>query len=143
MRQRRDGARPQQHGGFDSLTAVELRNRIKNATGLTLSPTLIFDYPTPAALAAQLDEQLAAGPVAERPDSMARFNDVVRELQTLIDQPGRDPEDKKRMTARIEMLLTLSTAQSDPAAHDDLFDDDIKTATESELFAILDEESGP
>ncbi|ORW69652.1 hypothetical protein AWC22_25615 [Mycobacterium riyadhense] len=44
--------------GFNSLSAVDLRNRLKTATGLTLSPTLIFDYPTPNALATYLGEQL-------------------------------------------------------------------------------------
>ncbi|QLL09756.1 type I polyketide synthase [Mycobacterium vicinigordonae] len=121
--------------GFDSLTAVELRNRLKTATGLTLSPTLIFDYPSPTALAEHLGVRLSAS--ADRADPVVQFNDIARQLETLIIRADWTPEQKAQLSNRLAAVQAELVGVSER-----LVDDDLAAASESQLFAILDEELG-
>ncbi|WP_455754594.1 SDR family NAD(P)-dependent oxidoreductase [Streptomyces mutabilis] len=99
--------------GFDSLTAVELRNRLTTATGLRLPATLVFDYPTPTVLAehlvsALLDEQRATGTAAPVPVSAALAEDPVVIVGMACRMPGgiTTPDDLWRMLADGEDRIT-------------------------------------
>ncbi|MEI7717126.1 MAG: SDR family NAD(P)-dependent oxidoreductase, partial [Mycobacterium sp.] len=89
--------------GFDSLTAIEMRNRLKTATGLALSPTLIFDYPTPAGLAAYMCAELAGVPqdITHTPAVRVAGDDPIAIVGMSCRYPGgvNSPDDLWQMVA--------------------------------------------
>ena len=92
--------------GFDSLTAVELRDRLNGATGLRLPATLLFDYPTPAVVAEFLRPRLTGDRARQAPVPVAvPVVPAVDEPVAIVGMgcrfPGgvRSPEDLWRLVA--------------------------------------------
>jgi acyl transferase domain-containing protein len=96
--------------GFDSLAAVELRNRLAADSGLALTASLAFDYPSPAAVARYLVLELGSGPASGGdPDESEEEREVRRALAGI-------PLERLRAAGLLGSLLELTGATGEVGA---------------------------
>lgn len=126
--------------GFDSLMAVELRNRIGAATGLALPATLLFDQPSATALAGYL-----RGRLTEDTDGAAAVLAGLDSLEAALDGLPEDDARRDRIGARLQSLLGRfgggAAVAAAPAGGDDV-SDRIRSAGADEIFDFIENDLG-
>ncbi|MET7642021.1 type I polyketide synthase [Streptomyces sp. NPDC005438] len=125
--------------GFDSLTAVELRNRLATATGVTLPATLVFDHPTPRDLATFLRGRFEDDGEREAAPEQAILGDLDK-IEAVISALSPD-HDLDVVHARLRSLVSLlgdrqATQTGVPVTQQ------LEAASDDELFEFIHREFG-
>ena len=129
-----DPARPFAELGFDSLTAVELRNRLVGETGLTLPTTLVFDQPTPGALAEHLRDALFPPDAAQPGGSLGALERLEQLTETVRGDMAAGGD---RVELRNRLRELLGEVESGGTGNTE-----IDSATDDEIFDLIDNQLG-
>ena len=123
--------------GADSLTAVELRDRLGTAIGMRLSATLLFDHTTPTAVAAHLRTMLLPEGVSPSRPVLAELD----RLETMLTASVGEDDDAARITARLDAVVARwkETAAGSRAA---TIAEDLDSSSDEEVFDFIGKELG-
>ncbi|MFF7977233.1 SDR family NAD(P)-dependent oxidoreductase [Streptomyces sp. NPDC007905] len=133
--------------GFDSLAAVELRNRLSQVAGIRLPATLVFDHPTPLAAARMILSEVGGAGAEQRPSPLdaelqrleAFLIAVSADQRQLAQLAGAKPR-LRSLSNRLRTLLSTAVTGHDDT--DDHLEDDLDFASDSDMFDLIDKELG-
>ena len=121
--------------GFDSLAAVEMRNRLNQVLGVSLPATLIFDYPTPRALVDYLLENIAP----DGAQNAVTIDAELDKLEQLLVSTASDEDNRSKVIMRLKAILD-GIGENGNSVKDIAIAEEMRSATAEEVLDFIDRE---
>jgi acyl transferase domain-containing protein len=121
--------------GFDSLAAVRLRNRLSALSGIALPATLVYDHPSPRAVAGYLAAQLT--PAQSTAPAAADVLDTIGLLEEAVSRDGLDPDARRHAAKRLGALAARLSSGAPDGSSSSLRTDLAEADGDDDLLALV------